>query len=183
MGAHVSATDAGQVAYQQVFQPEQGACYGPSAPGTPVGPATPRAGCDFSMQYQLVTPMHMAAGVQYSVFAEPGGPHSPEAAGLARKELTQLAELLGQAAMLSPEDMPQQVREGSLALSIRVHTDLKHIGALIAGYIAEVGGGHALPGRLAGKVVGCFRCRVMVPTLQQIILTSKARGAHATHAR
>ena len=72
-----------------------------------MAPATPHAGCDFSVQYQLMTPIPM----QYGVFAEPAGQHSPEAAGLARQELTQLAELLGQAASLSTEDIPEQARD------------------------------------------------------------------------
>ena len=82
-----------------------------------MAPATPHAGCDFGLQYQLMTPIPMGAGMPFGVFAEPPGQqHSPEAAGLAHRELTQLAELLGQAAALPADDVPQQVR-GSLPAS------------------------------------------------------------------
>ena len=102
--------DAGPITYQQVFQPDPNCSYGPSAPSTPMAPATPHAGCDFGMQYQLITPIPMGAGMPFGMFAEPPGQHSPEAAGLAQRELTQLAELLGQAAALPTDDVPQQVR-------------------------------------------------------------------------
>ena len=75
-----------------------------------MGPATPHASCEFNVPCQLTTPAPVGAGAQHSVFPEPAGPHSPEAAGLARQELTRLAELLGQAATLAAEAVPPAVR-------------------------------------------------------------------------
>ena len=115
-----------------MFQPDLSCGYGPSAPDTPREPATPHSGHDFRVQYQLITPIMMGQGVQYSVFAEPPGEHSPGAAGLARQELTQLAQLLGQAALLEASDVPEQVRacglyEGVKSMKLQQLREQRHL--------------------------------------------------------